>query len=345
MSATTTTSTTTDAQSTTAASRSDHTRGNSRAAGLFYILTFTASIPALLLLAPVLNDPGYILGAGHDSQVLFGCLLDVVTALTGIGSAVAVFPVVKRVNESMALGFVMSRMVEAAVILIGVVALLTVVLLRHDLAGSATADAASLTTTGQALVTARGWTFLLGPGFMASLNAVLFGTLLYPLTTGAPHHPHHRSHRRPGTAHRQPLDLLRPDHPDRHADPAGNTPDRDLGAVRRLLHGVQGLQARSRHGVCGLSLESSSPPAQTPRTAGHQMVSCGSRDLANRVTAEAPVGCGGGRSGAGARWGDSHSAVSGGGPHHTSVAAWPRQPIRDVGSMTDENHPVCHIIR
>ena len=162
-----------------AAPRVDRTRGNSRAAGIFYLLTFAASIPALLLLDPVLNDPGYILGSGHDSQVLFACLLDVVTALTGIGSAVAVFPVVKRVNESMALGFVMSRMVEAAVILIGVVALLTVVVLRQDVAGTASADAASLTTTGHALVTARDWTFLLGPGFMACLNAVLFGTLLY----------------------------------------------------------------------------------------------------------------------------------------------------------------------
>ena len=164
---------------TTAGPPADRTRGNSRAAGIFYILTFAASIPALLLLDPVLSDPGYILGAGHDNQVLFACLLDVVTALTGIGSAVAVFPVVKRVNESLALGFVMSRMVEAAVILIGVVALLTVVVLRQDLAGAASADAASLTTTGQALVTARDWTFLLGPGFMACLNALLFGTLLY----------------------------------------------------------------------------------------------------------------------------------------------------------------------
>ncbi|HET7820967.1 MAG TPA: DUF4386 domain-containing protein [Ornithinibacter sp.] len=169
----------TGGDTTTAAPRTDRTRGNSRAAGIFYLLTFAASIPALLLLDPVLNDPGYVLGAGHDTQVLFACLLDVVTALTGIGSAVAVFPVVRRVNESLALGFVMSRMVEAAVILIGVVAVLTVVGLRQDLAGTASADAAALTTTGQALVTARDWTFLLGPGFMACINALLFGTLLY----------------------------------------------------------------------------------------------------------------------------------------------------------------------
>src|SRR6478735_12819219 len=149
-----TTTTTTSAPSVIPARPTDPTRGNSRAAGIFYILTFAASIPALLLLDPVLHDPGYIVGAGHDNQVLFACLLDIVTALTGIGSAVAVFPVVRRVNESLALGFVMSRMVEAAVILIGVVALLTVVTLRQDLAGSA-ADASALTTTGQALVTGR----------------------------------------------------------------------------------------------------------------------------------------------------------------------------------------------
>ena len=111
--------------------------------------------------------------------MLWACFLDFVNALAGIASAVAVYPVVKRVNESMALGFVMSRMVEAAVIVIGVVSLLTVVVLRQDFAGTASADVASLTTTGQALVTGRDWTFLLGPGFMACVNAVLFGTLMY----------------------------------------------------------------------------------------------------------------------------------------------------------------------
>jgi hypothetical protein len=158
--------------------RRDDGRGNARAGGIFYLLTFAASIPAWIMLDPILSNPGYIVGAGHDTQVVWACFLDFVTALAGIGSAVAVFPVVKRANESLALGFVMSRMVEAAVILIGVVGLLTVVALRQDLAGSAT-DASALTTTGQALVTGRDWTFLFGPGFMACVNAVLFGTLMY----------------------------------------------------------------------------------------------------------------------------------------------------------------------
>jgi hypothetical protein len=161
----------------------DPTRNQGRnyacAGGTFYLITFAASLPALLLLDPILNNANYITSAGHDTQVIWACILDFVNALACVGSAVAVFPVVKRANESLALGFVMSRMIEAAVIMIGVLALLTVVILRQDPVGSATADPSTLTITGHALVTIRNWSFLFGPGFMACINAVLFGTLLY----------------------------------------------------------------------------------------------------------------------------------------------------------------------
>ena len=167
----------------------DPTRNHSRAAGIFYLLTFASSIPALILIGPVLNDAGYVTSAGQDTRVLWGCLLDSVNALTAVGSAVAVYSVVKRQNGSMALGFVTSRLVEAAVVMIGVVSLLAVVTLRQDFAGSnpanwqwvagSGADAASLTVTANALVDVRNWTFLFGPGLMPVFNAVLFGTLLY----------------------------------------------------------------------------------------------------------------------------------------------------------------------
>jgi hypothetical protein len=174
--------TTTIATAPTTARRApvDWTRNNARAAGILYLITFAASIPAAFyFLTPVLTDPHYIVGSGADTSVIVGCLLDVVTALAGIGTAVAVFPVVKRQNESLALGFVTSRMFEAAVIMIGVVSLLAVVTLRRDVAGSAGADQASLVTTGQALVAVRDYTFQFGPNICAALNALIFGTLLY----------------------------------------------------------------------------------------------------------------------------------------------------------------------
>ncbi len=160
------------------AARPDPTRNHARAAGIFYLLTFASSIPALILIGPVLNDAGYVTGAGQDTRVLWGCLLDCVNALTAVGSAVAVYSVVKRQNGSMALGFVTSRLIEAAVVMTGVVSLLAVVTMRQDLAGSG-ADAAAVTVTANALVDVRNWTFLFGPGLMPVFNAVLFGTLLY----------------------------------------------------------------------------------------------------------------------------------------------------------------------
>jgi hypothetical protein len=158
----------------------DWTRKHASATGILYLITFAASIPAVLyFLTPVLDDPNYIVGSGADTRVIIGCLLDAITALAGIGTAVAVYPVVRRQSESMALGFVTTRTFEAAVIMIGVVSLLAVVTLRRDLAGTAGADQASLVTTGQALVAVRDYTFLFGPNVIAAINALLFGTLLY----------------------------------------------------------------------------------------------------------------------------------------------------------------------
>jgi hypothetical protein len=149
-------------------------------AGVMYLITFAGSIPArFYFLAPVLNDPGYIVGGGADTRVLVGGLLDLVTALAGIASAVVLFRVVKRQNETLALGLVTSRLLEAAIMAVGVVSLFAVVTLRQDMAGVAGADEAALTTVAAALVAVYEWTFLLGPGVMAVVNALLLGTLMY----------------------------------------------------------------------------------------------------------------------------------------------------------------------
>jgi hypothetical protein len=148
--------------------------------GALYLLTFAASIPAAFyFLSPVLSDPDYIVGPGADTRVVFGGVLDMVNALAGIGTAVVLFPVVKRQNETLALGFVTSRLLEAAIISVGVVSLLAVVSLRQDTAGASGADEAALTTVGTALVAVRDWTFHLGPGVMAGVNALLLGSLMY----------------------------------------------------------------------------------------------------------------------------------------------------------------------
>ena len=135
--------------------------------------------PRSLPVGPGAGQPGLHHRLRHDTQVLFGCFLELINAFACIGTAVALYPVVKRQNGAAALGFVTSRVMEAAIIVIGVVSLLSIVTLRQDLAGTAGADAASLVTTGQSLVATSNWTFLLGPDLMAGINALLLGSLMY----------------------------------------------------------------------------------------------------------------------------------------------------------------------
>src|ERR671936_1713872 len=140
-------------------------------AGALYLLTFV-SIPTLALYGPV-HDPRYIVGSGPDTGVYWGGILEMIVALACIGTAVSLYPVVKRQNEGVALGFVGSRVLEAATIVAGVACLLSVVTLRQAGAG-----AAGL-VTAQALVANYDRMFLLGQSFLPAVNALLLGSLLY----------------------------------------------------------------------------------------------------------------------------------------------------------------------
>ena len=147
-------------------------------AGVFYLITFI-SIPTLALYGPVKNHRDWILSSGSQTGVLVGVFLEVIVALAGIGTAVTLYPVVKRQNEGAALGFVASRTIEAAMIFTGVLSLLSLVTLRHDLGGAAGANAAALVTTGASHVAIYNWTMLLGQTLMPCVNALLLGTLMY----------------------------------------------------------------------------------------------------------------------------------------------------------------------
>jgi hypothetical protein len=152
-----------------------------RVTGVLFLITFITAIPAAFVLyPPVLDDPRYIVGAGADTRVLLGAFLELILIIANIGTAVALFPILRRVNESLALGYVTARVVECAFIAVGILSLLTVVTLRQDLAGAAGADAGSLVAVGKSLVALHDWTFVLGPGFVVGVgNGLLLGYLMY----------------------------------------------------------------------------------------------------------------------------------------------------------------------
>ena len=149
-----------------------------RVFGALFLITFITSIPAAFVFyAPVLADPRYIVGAGAGTSVRWGAFLELILIIANIGTAVVVFPTLRRQNEILALGYVTARVVECVFIAVGILSLLTVVTLRQEAAG---ADAGSLVAVGESLVALHGWTFLLGPGFVVGIgNGLILGYLMY----------------------------------------------------------------------------------------------------------------------------------------------------------------------
>lgn len=127
----------------------------------------------------MLHNPDFVLGAGSESGVLWGALLEVICGLAGIGTAVFLYRVAKRDSERAAVGFVAARGLEAAMIFVGVVSLLAIVTLRGDVAGTTGSDAGSLVAIGRSLVAVHNWTFLLGPGIIPAVNALCIATVMY----------------------------------------------------------------------------------------------------------------------------------------------------------------------
>ena len=146
-------------------------RKHALAAGVLYLLTFV-SIPTLALYNPV-RDANYILGSGPDTAIIIGNILEIIVALACIGSAVALYPILKKQNEGLALGLVSARILEAGTIFAGVMFLLTVVTLRQTSAG------AEALVTSHTLVTMYNRIFLIGQSFMPAINDILLGFLLY----------------------------------------------------------------------------------------------------------------------------------------------------------------------
>jgi uncharacterized protein DUF4386 len=150
-----------------------------RIVGWLFIATFVTGIGARLLfvdgLGATWSDMRFIPGAVGDTRMYFGAILEFLVIATNIGTAVVLYPMIKRQSEIGAVGYVTARVVECTFILVGLLSLLSVVTLR-----SSGADAGGLFTAGNALVETYNWAFLFGPGLVAGLgNGILLGYLMY----------------------------------------------------------------------------------------------------------------------------------------------------------------------
>jgi hypothetical protein len=143
--------------------------------GILFLITFATSIAALLLFQPVLDDPaGYVANGGSDNRIFFGAFLELFLIIANIGTAVVVYPILKRQNHILSLGYVTARIVECAFILVGILAVLSVVTLSQQNAGG---DEGAIAYSLAAL---KDWTFILGPGWVVGWgNGLILGYLMY----------------------------------------------------------------------------------------------------------------------------------------------------------------------
>ena len=156
----------------------DSMRNTARIVGWLFVITYVTSIVAKFGLYPPLFDTDYITGPGEDTRVLWGAVLELVLIVANIGSAVALFSLMRRYHENLALAFVTARVMESVFIAVGILSVVALVTLRQDHAG--TADTATLSLVGDALTAVQEWTFNLGPGFVVGIgNGIILGYLMY----------------------------------------------------------------------------------------------------------------------------------------------------------------------
>lgn len=155
-------------------------RRAARVVGVHYIVAAVASIlGGLVLYRPILGPDFLTAGAAHEREVLLGALMELITVCSVIGTAVGLFPYLRRYSESIALGYLCLRFLEGVLITVGVVSVLSVLTLSREFVAAASPNASAFHAVGSALLAAHAWTFMLGPNFMLGLNTALYSYLFY----------------------------------------------------------------------------------------------------------------------------------------------------------------------
>jgi len=152
--------------------------------GWLFIATFVTGIGARLFfvdgLGATWQDMRFIPGAGSETSLKLGGILEFLLIIANIGTAVVLYPIVKRQSETVALGYVTARIMESSFILVGLISIISVLSVAGALAGASGAEATALTAQGNSLVSTYEWAFLFGPGLVVGFgNGLMLGYLMY----------------------------------------------------------------------------------------------------------------------------------------------------------------------
>ncbi|MFC0476280.1 DUF4386 domain-containing protein [Robertmurraya beringensis] len=156
---------------------------NKRAAklvGVLFILAAVSAVAGVLLYDPILNGSDYLSnGSKHANQIIWGALMELILVVSAVGTATTMFPILRRYNETIALWHVCFRFLEAIVITVGVISVLSLLTLSREFIAAGAPDAAAFQTSGTVLKAIHEWTFMLGPNFMLGINTMMYSYIFY----------------------------------------------------------------------------------------------------------------------------------------------------------------------
>ena len=159
-------------------------RRSGRIFGWLFIGTFITSIPARLLfihgVGASWSNMHFVANDTSTASLKLGGVLEFGLIVTQIGTAVVLYPVARRFNEPVALGYVAARTMESVFAAIGLMSIISVVSVAAALPAARGSAAVALTTQGNTLVHTYEWAFEWGPGLVAGIgNGLMVGYLMY----------------------------------------------------------------------------------------------------------------------------------------------------------------------
>lgn len=149
-------------------------------AGVLFLLAALSAVIGLLLYDPILNGSDYLIeGSSHTNQVTLGALLELILVVSVVGTATTMYPVLRKYNETIALWHVYFRFLEAVIITVGIISVLSLLTLSQNFVADGAANPASYQASGIVLKAIHDWTFMLGPLFMLGINTIMYSYIFY----------------------------------------------------------------------------------------------------------------------------------------------------------------------
>ncbi len=150
-------------------------RKNAILTGIFFIAASTTAIIGLVLYNPLLVSSNYLTeGAANSFQIILGAVFELILVASNIGTAIMLFPYLRKYNIHLGLGYLCFRFLESVTILIGLISVLALLTLSISFTGNPAADINLFSSVGISLKAIHDWTFIVGPHFLLGINTFIY---------------------------------------------------------------------------------------------------------------------------------------------------------------------------